>query len=282
MDKDENGNPIVKEGATEETGADNTPKQDAFGADNQPPKPAEGDGNGKVKGKDKAGEEIENHPLVKELRGQIETIKKEYGGNLSGQRTVIERLEKEIADIKKGGKPTGEGESGGTDGEVLFKDIKRSKDLTKDERDEMTETEIRQMDQIADMQEAQNKLYAELQKKGKTEETKQVEDLNATVRSTAIELSKGEDGKESTELANQIIESFKAMKFSTDGLSADDIKKRVEIAAGQVPAYKPPKEQPSNGGKGKVVKKGASETDPFNVDSIVEEATKGQDGDYTL
>lgn len=280
MDKDEHGNPIVKdEGATTEEGADNTPKQDAFGADNQPPTPPKKGGKEQGEGKD---DDIENNPLVKELRTQIESVKKEYGTNLSGQRTVIERLEKEIEALKKGGKPTGEGEGGDADGEVLFKDIKRSKDLTKDERDEMTETEIRQMDQIADMQEAQNKLYAELQKKGKTEETKQVEDLNTTVRSAALELSKGEDGKENTELANQIIESFKAMKFSTDGLSAEDIKKRVKLAAGEVPDYKPPKEQPSNNGKGKVVKKGASDTDPFGVDAIVEEATKGQDGNYTL
>lgn len=282
MDKDENGNPIIKEGEAEK-GADNTnvAEADAFGEPNKPVEPPKKKGEeGGDKGK--GGDDIEKNPLVVELRSQIETIKKEYGGNLSGQRDVIKRLETEIETLKKGGSPTGEGKDGGQDGEVLFKDIKWSKDLTQAEKDEMTDNEIKQMDVIASMQEAQNKMYSEMQrgKKSDMSENKAVEDLNTLVRTEAMELSKGEDGKENTELANQIIESFKAMKFSTDGLTEEDIKKRVAMSATQLSGYKPPKEQPNK--KGAPVKKSGDSSDPFGVDKIIEEATTAQDGGYAL
>lgn len=261
-------------------GDDTEGKTDAFGSDNKPPEPPkkkEGEGG---EGGKKFDAIPEDHPTIVALKNQIEDVKKEYGGNLSGQRDVIKRLEDEITLLKKGGTKK-EGEE---DVAVLYKpeEIKWSKDLTKEQREEMTETEIAQMDQIAEMRTKMNEMYADTQKKAKEGETKAVEDLNTTVRSAAQELATGEDGKVNTELANQIIESFKTLKFDVAGLSADDIKKRVEMAAKQVPDYKPPKEQTTVPQGGKTVKKGASESDPFGVDKIVEEATKGQDGTYSL
>ena len=249
MEKDEHGNPIE-----EAKGEDNTVAEaDAFGEPNKPEPSVVEDK------KEEGVDEIEKHPLVKELRGQIETVKKEYGGNLAGQREVIKRLESEIESIKKGGNPTGKDKEGEDTGEVLFKEIKWSKDLSEEERDEMTDNEIKQMDVIASMQEAQNKMYAEMQSKGKSEEDTGVKDINSFVRKEAMELS-GDD----TELTNLIIESFNSMKFSTEGLSEEELKKRVELSATQVPTYKAPKEQPTK--TGKPVKKGGGDTDPFGID----------------
>lgn len=247
---------------------------DAFGADINPPEPPKEEpkeGEKKKKG-------TEDSPEIVALKGEVEKIKKEYGTNLSGQRTVIERLEKEIADLKGGKKD----DKGGAPEDVLFPadQIKWSKDLTEEQREEMTETEIKQMDELAAMKTAQNKMYSEMRAGKKGEGEKKVEDLNNLVQSTARELSKGKDGAENTDLANEIIESFKAMKFNTEGLSEKEIKERVAIAAGQVPNYKPPKEQPHK--RGGAVKAGTDTDDPFGNNKIVEEATKGGDGGYAL
>jgi len=275
-------------------GADNskdtTPVTDAFGQPTDPEtKPAEGEGegegvngegeNGKKKEEDKNAVAIpDDHPTIVALKKQIDDVKAEYGGNLSGQRDVIKRLETEIETLKKGGKPDGAGE--GESGEdVLFKDIKWSKDLSKEEKEEMTDTEIKQMDEIARMQEAQNKMYAEMQNKGKTEETKKAEDVQSLVKDTAKELAKEEsDGKDNIELANQIIESVK--QFNLEGLSEAEVKERVARARKLLPDYEPPKEQTKKNGK--TVDTTKVNDDPFGVDKIIEEATSGDDGNYKL
>lgn len=264
------------EAAEAEKGKDN-PKEaetDAFGVENNPQPPKE-EGGEKEKGK-KYDPIPDDHPTITALKAQIEEVKKEYGGNLSGQRDVIKRLETEIETLKKGGK-TDKNEEG-TD--VLFKDIKWSKDLTDEERDEMTATEIKQMDEIATMKEAQNKMYAEQQKKGKTEETQKAEDLNSTVRDTALELAKAaSEGKENKDLANEIIEASKM--FNLQGLTEKEVVERVKMAAQHVPNYKPPKEQVNKNGKPVKDTAGGGD-DPFGTNKIIEEATKGSDGTYAL
>lgn len=282
---DEEAKKAAAAAAEGEKGKDN-PKEaetDAFGNDNKAPvapKKEEDKGKG-GEGSGKYAPIPEDHPTISALKQQIEEVKREYGGNLSGQRDVIKRLESEIETLRKSG---GKGEKGkeGKDEDnkdLLFKDIKWSKDLTNEEREEMTETEIKQMDEIASMKEAQNVLYAESKKKEKTDETKKVEDLNNTVRSTALEMAKAASGKDNTELANQIIEAVKM--FNLTGLSEAQVKERVQMAAQHVPTYKAPKEQTNKGGK--VVKtEGAGGDDPFGVDKIIEEATSGGNGNYAL
>lgn len=260
-----------------EKGKDN-PKEaetDAFGVDVNPPQPPKEGGEEKEKGK-KYDPIPDDHPTITALKAKIEDVKKEYGGNLSGQRDVIKRLEGEIETLKKGGK-TDKDEKGV---DVLFKDIKWSKDLKPEEREEMTDTEIKQMDEIAAMKEAQNKMYAEQQKKGKTEEEAKAEDLNSTVRDAALELAKAaSEGKENKDLANEIIEAVKM--FNLQGLTEKEVQERVKMAASHVPTYKPPKEQVQKNGK-PVKDNNAGGDDPFGTNKIIEEATKGSDGTYAL
>jgi len=254
---------------------------DAFGQAPNPPAPAP-EGEGEQKPEKKFDAIPEDHPTIVALKAQIDSVKTEYGGNLSGQRELIKTLNDKIEALSNG--KVIEGEGGTPD--VLFKDIKRSKDLTKEERDDMTDTEIRQMDQIADMQEAQNKMYADSQKKNKEEdtskkaqETEAVNDLNTLVQTTATVLAReANGGKDNVELANQIIESSK--QFNLAGLDEKTVKERVMSAAKLLPTYTPPKEQTTT--HGKTVKDTAAGSDPFGVDKIVEEATKGSDGTYSL
>lgn len=276
-----------------EQGVDNskgTSETDAFGQPTVPQAPApkeEGAGEGEKKGEgdgknegEKGKEEKkfepipDDHPTIVALRGEIQKVKDEYGGNLSGQRDVIKGLQKKIDELT-GKKEGDEGEE-----DVLFKkeDIKWSKDLTKEEREEMTETEIKQMDEIARMKEAQNKMYADGKKRDKQAETEKVEDLQSLVKSHAKELAKKEDGTVDTDLANQIIESAK--QFNLTGLDEATVKQRVETARKLLPDYKPPQEQINK--KGKPVDGTKPSDDPFGVDKIVEDATKGSDGKYSL
>lgn len=213
----------------------------------------------------------EDHPTIVSLKSEIAKVKEEYGGNLSGQREVIKGLEAKIEALGKGkGADGGEAEE-----DVIYKkdEIKWSKDLTKEERDDMTDTEIKQMDEIARMKEAQNKLYSAQVKASKGSETTKVTDLNNLVQGTAKELAGG-----NVELANEIIESSK--QFSYEGLTETQVKERVMNAAKLLPSYKPPKEQVNRNGA--PVKKAGEGSDPFGVDKIVEEATKGSNGAYAL
>lgn len=243
---DENGQPIKAEA-------------DAFGTPSTPPEaiPAE---------KTVVKKETE---VIEGLKADIEKVKREYGSNLSGQREVIKKLEGEIAELRIGKKPDEKLEEG------LFKDVKHSKDLTAEQKDEMTELEIKLLDELADVKEALNKNYIESQKDKKVAETAKVDDVNKSVREHASAIANGD-----TEMANQIIESFNIMKFNVDGLTPEELKQRVEVAAKQVPDYKPPREQATV--HGKTVKQNGGGTDPFGTDKIVAEATQGQNGTYSL
>ena len=149
---------------------------------------------------------------------------------------------------------------GGEGGDELFKEIKTSKDLTAEQKEEMTDTEIKQMDEIAALKSGMNNL-ATLIKKGQTKEGGEI-DTQGIVKDTARDLAAG-----NKELANQIIESVK--QFVLDGLDEEQIIARVGKAATLVSGYKPPKEQ-AGGGKGKPAG-GTGDSDPYGVDKIVEE-----------
>lgn len=269
------------EGEGEGQDLNKKPETDAFGVeDTTPPaKKEEGDKNKKADTNSGAYDAIPvDHPVIKGLQDQVTKLSEDkgsMGANLSKQNEIIKNMEKTINDLKEG-----KIDLKGVEADVLFKDIKWSKDLTAEEREDMTETEIKQMDIIADMQTKQNQMYAENQKKEKENQNKVAEDVNSTVKSHASELAKGEDGKVNVDMANQIIESFKALSFNIEGKTAEDIKKLVEISAGQVPNYKAPKEQTTV--KTKTVTDTKTGDDPFNIDDIVDEATKPANGNYSL
>ena len=140
----------------QEAGAgEDKPVVDAFGAET-PADPAdkkEEEKKGK-EGDEKKFEAIPtDHPIIEGLQNQITQLTQDKGSmgtNLSKQGDIIKTLEKKVGELKEGKK--------GDETDVLFKDIKWSKDLKQDEKDEMTDTEVKQMDQIAEMQTAQNKL----------------------------------------------------------------------------------------------------------------------------
>ncbi len=209
----------------------------------------------------------EDHPVIVSLKKDIDTIKNTYGSNLSGQRKIIDELNATIKSLQEGKKEEIE--------EGLYKkeDIKWSKDLSKDEKDDMTENEIRQMDEIASMKVAQNKMFKDMKKEVK-DITPEPLDINKIVREKALELSK-KDEVEDEALANKIIESYNHFKFDTAGLSAEDVMQRVVLSAKSVPEYTPIVEK-SVVTPGSSVKNETDKKDPFGIDKIVEEAHGGK------
>lgn len=236
----------------------------------------------------KKKDDIENHPAVVALKTKIE----EYGNNLAGQRTAHERevaeLKTQLAEaLKNGGKKDGDGEV-----EPMFKDIKFSKDLPKEELDDMTDAEIRLFDQNAEQRVAMNKMFAEITKSGKTAETavktveeQKVEDLNTSARTEASRLAEEAIkanpalAKDAKELTDKIIVEFN--EFNNTGLTPEKLVERMQKALNNVHGYTPPKEQEKKGGN-KPVTDQAKGADPFGIDKIVSSVNKGNDGNYNL
>ena len=242
------------------------PQADAFGelppqkeeAPKVEDKKEEGDKGGEGEGKEKLTPTQQVAELSRKL-GEYAEKERSWGetqkskdDNIRAMKDSIKRLEDKI----KGGK--GEGEE---KGEELFKDIKTSKDLTAEQKEEMTDTEIKQMDEIAALKQGMNNLAGMIKKGGEKGDGGQL-DVNNIVRETAKELAKGDK-----DTANLIIASVK--KFNLEGLSEEEITARVGEAALLVPTYKKPKEQVS--GKGGKAAGGGNDTDPYGVDKIVDE-----------
>lgn len=214
----------------------------------------------------------DDHPTIVALKADIEKVKSEYGGNLSGQRDVIKRLEGEIEALKGGKKDDGKED----DSNLPFKpeDIKFSKDLPKDVLDDMTDNEIKLHDEVMKNRQIMNDMAKRSSTEQKQSETKKVEDRNSFVRSTALELAGGDQNT-----ANQIIESVKM--FNLEGLNEGELKARIEQAHKLIPDYKPPREQPTK--QGGTVKNGGSDTDPFGTSKIVDEVASKKNGQtFTL
>lgn len=249
------------------------PQKNAFGEDIKPKEETGADAGGAGAGEDKGGEDKGGEKLtptqqIAELSRKIgEYAEKERSWgetqkskdeNIRAMKESIKRLEAQV-----GNKKETAGNEGG-EAEVLFKEIKTSKDLTDEQKEEMTDTEIKQMDEIASLKQGMNNL-ASLIKKGQGGEKKDGQvDIQSTVKETAKELAQG-----NKELANQIIESVK--KFNLEGLGEEDIAARVMEAAKLVPDYKPPKEQTNKGGK---PAGGTNNSDPHGVDKVIEEVFK--------
>lgn len=265
-------------------GADK-PIVDAFGVDRNPDgsakapdvpvdKKEEGAGEGEGKKKDEAGkggDDIEKNPVVVALRKELTDTKAELGGNLSGQREKIEKLEGQLADFIAGKKPEGAKDTFIYDPAT----IKRVKDLPADEQEEMTETEKKQMDELADMKEKMNQLFAAGVKK-ETEEKKETETTVAKLAQQEAKALAGDD----TALANAIIANFN--KFSgNDKLTPAEVKTRIEEANRMRSDYTPPKEGKTVRGKAAGGGDGKGD-DPFGNNAVIEEAKKGRTGAYQL
>ena len=219
-------------------------------------KKEEGDKGGGEEGKEKLTPTQQVAELSRKL-GEYAEKERSWGEtqkskdeNIRAMKDSIKKLETQIKD--------GKGEE---KGEELFKDIKTSKDLTADQKEEMTDTEIKQMDEIAALKQGMNNLANMIKKGGEKNEGGQL-DVNNIVRETAKELAKGDK-----DTANLIITSIK--KFNLEGLSEEEIVARVGEAALLLPNYKKPKEQVS--GKGGKAAGGGNDNDPFGVDKIVDE-----------
>ncbi len=265
----------------EEKGGGGEPQKNAFGEDIKPKEEVDkteqeagGSGESDKGGEDKGGGDGKLTPTqqIAELSrklGEYAEKERSWGEtqkskdeNIRAMKESIKRLESQVG--KKG-----ESNSDDNKDEPLFKEIKTSKDLTDEQKEEMTDSEIKQMDEIATLKQTINTLAASIKKGAKGDggdNNETTVDVNTTVRETAKELSNG-----NREMANLIIESFKSLKFSTEGLTEEDIAERVKIAATKVPNYKPPKEQANKGGK---PAGGGTGTDPYGVDKVVDEVFK--------
>lgn len=238
------------------------PQKNAFGEDINPKEEIGGEEGG-GEGKDDEGgkEKLTPTQHIAELSRRLgEYTQKElsWGETNKSKDDNIRAMAAKI----KGLEAQAKGEKGGGEGaeELLFKEIKTSKDLSAEQKEEMTDTEMKQMDEIAALKAGMNNL-AGMIKKGQTKESGET-DVQAIVKNTALGLSAG-----NKEMANQIIESVK--QFVLDGLNEEQIAERVGKAALLVSDYKPPKEQ-AGGNKGKPAGAGGN-TDEFGIDKIVDE-----------
>jgi hypothetical protein len=102
-----------------------------------------------------------------------------------------------------------------------------------------------------------------------SENAQKVTDLNASVRSIALELA-GND----TTVANAIIESSK--QFNLTGLTQDELKARVTTAHTLIPNYVPKKEPITK--RGDTITTTGDGKDPFGTDKIIDEVSNKRNG----
>ena len=263
-----------------ENGGAPAPVADPFGVP-APQDAPKGDEGGKAGGDDKAVKLTPTEQVAELNRklGEYQAKELQWGETQKEKDKNMEAMRNAIKDYESGKrKPKSkEGEGGEDNADLPFKEVKFSKDLPKEQLEEMTETEIRLFDQNATTQQAMNALFGQISKTAKTTETVQETAINDTVRELAM-VASGNDQK----LANEIIENFNM--FSDElkkGATKEQLAELVAKSARMMPDYKPPKEQ-ENGGVRKPVTKNDGVADPFGTDAIIAEANKGSDGKYTL
>lgn len=222
----------------------------------------------------KEGGDKEMTPLEKEQAEKIENLEGKlgkYGENLTNQRGIIDKLSEQVKELTKDGDDVKE-----EDIEVPYPEIKYSKDLPEDEREEMTKREIEQMDMIAKMQENENKktieaVKAKVESDRKAEEGKY--DVTENAKQFAMELA-GDD----REMANKIISEFN--NFDSSKVDSDDsLKTMLDKASKLVDDFKPAKEETQKGGS--AVKKEGDGSD-FDATSIIKGVTSTNEGGYDL
>jgi hypothetical protein len=202
-----------------------------------------------------ATEDIEKNPLVIELRQQIENVKKEYGGNLTGQRSKIERLEKEISEIRSGPKPAEDKPK------PVFEKIAFVKDLPKEQRDTMSDAEKELWDENATIKQRVNDMAAQsMKEKAPAADKSEAFDVAKGVQDQAMKLAEGDYMK-----ATQLIEKFNSLGFDLSQINAENVADRVAAIAALIPDFKPKKEQ-ETGAPGASVRGTSSSS---GVDSVV-------------
>lgn len=231
---------------------------------------------------DKGGDDIENHPKFKEMQSKLDSL----GGNLSGQNKIINTLKSELEKAKKGGANPDNTTEG-----VLFKEVKTSKDLSQEEKDEMTDTELKQFDEIATLKKGMNDLAKMIAGGKKSDDgvgegdgegedglfigdNTPVVDFKGEVKAIALKLA-GDD----VDMANNIIAEFNQFA-DNDKLNKQQLSERLLKSAKLVDGFKPMKEQSKK--IGKTVGSDGTKEDPFGNNAIVEGVRKNQNGNYSL
>ena len=157
-------------------------------------------------------------PLQETIAKQQETIQNQTE-NLKGQREKIKEGEKER--------------------KALFEKIQRSTDLSEEEREKMTDTEIATMDALADVQEKANEQHAKEQEAAEnTEESEEVQfarkQVQTAIQNTALQLAGNDQEK-----ANNIINEFNNYKDSDKLMTAEEITERLTRAARAIGDFAP-------------------------------------------
>lgn len=216
--------------------------------------------------------DVATHPVVQDINKKLEDV----GKNATEQRKIIDRLTKENKALKENG-----GKKEDDKVTVPYPEIKRSKDLTEDQREEMTANEIRLMDEAADAKAAANKMVEDAAKekgKDKDEDDGEGEALKPSeiIAAEAKILAGGNAEKE-----REILEAARLTSFN--GLrNKEDIIARLKLGAEKfIPNWQPPKEQVSPTGATSI-KTGADASDPYGNNKIVQEARQGSTGNYSL
>lgn len=216
--------------------------------------------------KEEKKEDITTNPLVVELRGQIDALKKEStdkGDNLSRQGKLLKKMEGELEALKT--KKTDENKQ-------VFDNIKFSKDLTKEERDEMTPREIQLMDELAVTQQKINEVAVD------DAPVAPIYDVAKAVQDEAMKLAEGNYIK-----AQQLIEKFNSLGLDLTKIDSDNVSEKVKAVIALVPDFVPKKEQEKVEG-GAV--KGTSGTDAYGISGVVAAAVAEREansaGNYSL
>lgn len=255
-------NPVPKEGEA--------PTHDVFGSPLKPEelKPVEPEKK-QEEGK-KPDFDIATHPVVADLTKKLN----DQNNNLSEQGQVIKKQAKKLRELEKG-EPD-------EDVKLPYPEIKRSKDLTDDEREEMTSNEIKLMDEKADAQEAANKAAEKAAKAAKADADDGADDEEKPKASDIIASEAKSLAAGNSEREREILEAAKLTSF--EGLKTkDEIIARLKLGAEKfIPNWTPPKEQPSPLGGGPVKAGGQDANDPYGVNKIVREARQGTNGNYGL
>jgi hypothetical protein len=248
-----------------EVKAPETPKVDAFGQSTEPepaPEPAKEEAK-PIKADVETVATLSTQ--VGTLSEQLKTSQELHAKKDEDIRNMADKIKRLEASTEQGG--DGKAPEKTKEGEVPFPEIKTSADLTEDEKDEMTDDEIKALDEMAEMKKtinAQAKALAESRSGG----TGGAVDLNATVQAKARALAGDDIAK-----ANQIIEAFKGAKFNTDDMTAEEIERAVEMSANTVSGYVKPRESSHGVGTGKPAGGGAP-SDPHGVEKIVDEVSR--------
>lgn len=226
--------------------------------------------------------DISNHPEFVKLRQKND----ELSGNLKNQGDIIAKKNERIKELMS---KTGIDES-----ELPYKpsDIKFSKDLTAEERDEMTDGEIKAMDDAAKAKQKANDIRREELKRialaeieaetaeATAQEGKETK-LDANQRKSVVDTEIGRLAGQDKERERELREAVKMLDLS--GLNEEETKKRIAYAERLLPNWTPPKENGTAGANAKTVDGGGGKPkEEALAEQIIKESSHRNDGTYSL